>query len=260
MLAERDDDFRSLEQAKVTHDRADEPVWPASYLQRALGYDSDRHFQKAVNQAKVAVNKADMPVRDHFINGNLFDAPGEVFITKYAAMMILFNADSSKVAVAVAQSYFALLCDKQGLEDEKRIRSRLDVTTENTKLSGVAKETGVQDFQKFNGMGVSGLYGGLNVRQIVARKKLKPGSQHLDFAGSEELAANLFRITQTAAALCRAGRVGEATACRTHEQIGRGIRQAILSAGNRPPEDLPAAGMAIDQTATKVKKSLKSGK
>lgn len=201
-----------------------------------------------------------MPVRDHFIDGNLFDAPGEVFVTKYAAMMILFNADSSKVAVAVAQSYFALLCDKQGLEDEKRIRSRLDVTTENTKLSGVAKETGVQDFQKFNGMGVSGLYGGLNVRQIVARKKLKPGSQHLDFAGSEELAANLFRITQTAAALRRAGRVGEATACRTHEQIGRGIRQAILSAGNRPPEDLPAAGMAIDQTATKVKKSLKSGK
>lgn len=106
-------------------------------------------------------------------------------------------------------------------------------------------------------MGVAALYGGLSVRQILTKKGLKTNAQYLDHAGSEELAANLFRITQTAAALRRAGPVGEAAACRTHQRIGEGIRQAILQAGNLPPEQLPPARLAIDRTATDVKKKVK---
>jgi len=257
MLAERDDDFRDLERLKFSGGPGEENVWRVRDLQNILGYaDHERQFAKVVNLAKTAASKAEMPVREHFIDGDLFGAPGEVFVTKYAAMLIVFNADPDREPVAVAQSYFALHCDRQSLEDEKRIKSRLDVASENHKLQGVAKGAGVEDFKKFNGMGVSALYGGLAVRQILARKGLKPTDSHLDFAGSEELAANLFRITQTAAALRRAGQVGEATACRTHETIGEGIRHAILAAGNLPPEALPPARLSIDRTATRIKKSL----
>lgn len=257
MLAERDDDFRTLEQLKYSGGSGEENVWRVSDLQVVLGYaDHERQFTKVINLAKTAAGKADMPVRDHFIEGDLFNAPGELFVTKYAAMLIVFNADPNKEPVAVAQSYFALQCDRQCLEDEKRIRSRLDVAHENQKLQGVAKGAGVEDFQKFNGMGVSALYGGLAVRQILVKKGLKPTDTYLDFAGSEELAANLFRITQTAAALRRGGHVGETTACRTHQLIGEGVRKAILAAGNLPPEALAPARLSIDRTATKVKKSL----
>lgn len=260
-MAERDDEFRPLERIKRIAQDDDEQVWDVLELQEALGYDNERQFMKVINLAKTAAGKANMPIREHFRevpSADLFGSAGLV-VTKYAAMLIVFNSDPNKDPVAVAQSYFALQCDKQSLEDEKRIRTRLDVATENYKLSGAAKRAGVQDFQRFNGVGISGLYGGLCVRQIVAHKGLKPGAQLLDHAGSEELAANLFRITQTNAALRRAvaeGEVGENLACDTHERIGRGVRRAILDAGNIPPEKLPAAREAIDKTATRVKKSI----
>lgn len=257
LMVERDEDFRPLDSVKLDGRSADEPLWRASDLQVVLGYDNARQFQKVINLAKVAAANASWSVREHFIDGDLFEAQGEIFVTKYAAMLIVFNADPNKRPVAVAQAYFALQCDRQALEDEKRIRARLDVATENKKLNGVAKGAGVQDFQKFNGMGVAALYGGLNVRQIAIKKGLDPKEQHLDFAGSEELAANLFRITQTAAALRREGRVGEERACHTHERIGKGVRDAILQAGNLPPEALPAARLSIDKTATEVKRGLK---
>ncbi len=257
MLAERDDDFRDLERLKVSGEAGEENAWRLRDLQGVLGYaDQERQFSKVVNLAKTAAGKSEMPVREHFIDGDLFSQPGEMYVTKYAAMLIVFNADPNKRPVAIAQTYFALQCDRQCLEDEKRIKSRLDVATENQKLQGVAKGAGVEDFQKFNGMGVSALYGGLAVRQILVRKGLKRTDSYLDFAGSEELAANLFRITQTAAALRRQGRVGETTACQTHQTIGEGVRRAILAAGNLPPEALPPARLSIDRTATKVKKSL----
>ena len=254
MLAERDDDFLPLEHAKSSGTSTDEPLWSATALQVALGYDNEKHFLKVINLAKTVAGKAGISIRDHFIEGDLL-TPGQSF-TKVAAMLIVFNADGNKRPVAIAQSYFALQCDRQMLEDEKRVRSRADVALEGSKLNGIAKQSGVGDFKKFNGMGVAALYGGLNVRQILAKKGLQPNASHLDFAGSEELAANLFRITQTAAALKREGAIGEHRACVTHERIGNGVRQAILAAGNLPPEQLPAATSSIDRTATQVKRAL----
>lgn len=262
MLVERDDDFRPLDSLKIPH-RDDEHVWRVLDLQIFLGYDNFRQFENVINRAKIAAGKAEWVIRDHFIDGDLFHYPGEVLVTKYAAMLIIFNADPSKGRVGIAQAYFALQCDRQQFEDEKRVRTRFEVTQENRKLSGVAQDAGVEDFKKFNGMGIAGLYGGLTARQIAVRKGLRPDDAHLDFAGSEELAANLFRITQTAAALRRqivAGPVGETAACDTHARVGRHVRHAILQAGNLPPEELPAAEMSIDRTATAVKKVLTAKK
>lgn len=256
MLVERDQEFRPFEVLKRPGTGEEEHVWAASDLADFLGYDNKAQFQKVINLAKIAAGKAEWPIKDHFIDGEIFDAPGELFITKIAATLIVFNADPNKDRVGLAQAYFALQCDKQQAENEKRVRTRFEVATENRKLSGAAKKSGVEDFQKFNGMGVSALYGGLTVRQIAVRKGLKPTDPHLDFAGSEELAANLFRITQTAASLRREGWIGEEAACETHAAIGLSVRETILRAGNQPPEDLPAAEQSIDKTATAVKRKL----
>ncbi|MDQ3332942.1 MAG: hypothetical protein M3552_20210 [Planctomycetota bacterium] len=177
MLAERDEEFRPLEEAQLERSDGDEPLWSVSTLKHFLGYEENESIAKAVNRAKISADKAGISIRDNFIDGGLFDVPGEVFVTKYAALLVIMNADVRKSAVAVAQNYFALQVDRQQLENEKRLKTRLDVATENHKLQGAAKQQGVRDFKKFNGVGVSALYGGLNVAQVQRNKGLEAVSE-----------------------------------------------------------------------------------
>lgn len=256
MLAERDEEFRPLELAKLPIDIT-EPLWALSALKAFLGYGENESIDKAVNRAKISAGNAGFSIKEHFRDGTLFDHPGETFITKYAAALIAMNGDVRKPNVAIAQSYFALQVDRQQLEDEKRLKGRLDVANENHKLSGVAAQAGVNDFKKFFGIGVSALYGGKSVAQIQHGKGLGKSQPYLDYAGSEELAANLFRITQTAAALRRQDETSESKACDTHKKVALGVRQAIMAAGNTPPERLAPAKTKIDAVATEVKKKLK---
>lgn len=257
LLAERDQDFRSLRQAaNHSHEDTGEPLWALSSLMAALEVTSSRKIQDAVNRAKIASSKADLDLRAHFIDGSLFDEPDELLLSKYAAYLVVMNCDPAEGQVGLAQLYFALQVDRQRLEDEKRLKTRLDVASEQHKLTGVARDRGVVDFKKFNGMGVQGLYGGLNVSDLKKMKGLPAKSNHLDFAGSEELAANLFRITQTRAALNRQGYRSEDAACATHKTVATGVRNAIISAGNTPPEQLPPAELNIDRLATATKRKL----
>jgi DNA-damage-inducible protein D len=258
MIVDRDADFKPLQEASTPH--GDEPVWPLSRLKDCLGYAATEKIDPAVNRAKISAEKAGLPVKEHFVSGELFDAPGEVFMTKYACLLVTINADPSKVKVAIAQSYFALQTDKQRLEDEKRLRTRFDVTNENRILNGVAQDRGVQDFEKFNGVGLAALYGGRNQATVKSMKGLPPKAVLLDHAGSEELAANIFRITQTAAALKRQLGKSETAATETHRRVGASVRSVIMEAGNTPPELLPIAPTKIDQLATRVKKQLKASK
>ncbi|MDC0745349.1 hypothetical protein [Polyangium mundeleinium] len=257
MMVERDEEFQPLKEAAKPN--GDEPVWPLSRLKECLGYTASEKIDPAVNRAKISAQTAGLSIKEHFVAGDIFDAPGEIFLTKYAALLVTINADPSKEKVAVAQSYFALQADKQRLEDEKRLRTRFDVTNENNKLQGVAADKGVQDFAKFNGVGLYALYGGRNQQKVKSMKGLPPSAQLLDHAGSEELAANLFRITQTAAALRRQTTRSEDIATETHRRVGESVRGVILRAGNTPPERLPVSPTKIDKLATKVKKELKSG-
>ena len=257
MLSERNQDFRQIESAiGVVDEDSGEAFWSLAKLMEALDVTNERKISDAVNRAKVAAGKAELPIRDHFVDGNLFNDNNTLYLSKYAAYLVAMNSDPREGQVGLAQMYFALQLDRQQLEDEKRIQTRLDVATEQHKLSGVAKDKGVQNFAKFNGMGIQELYGGLNVAQIKVKKGLPEKSNHLDFAGSEELASNLFRITQTRAALLRQGFKSEVTACKTHQTVARGVRQAIVAAGNTPPEQLPPAKLKIDRVATETKKKL----
>jgi DNA-damage-inducible protein D len=257
LLVERDEEFRPFEDAQLASSQDAETLWSLTDLKRLLGYDEHESLVKALNKAKVSAEKAGISIRENFYDGGLFDSPGETFVTKYAAYLIIMNADVHKDAVAIAQNYFALKIDRQQLEDEKRLRTRLDVANENHKLQGVAEDCGVRDFQKFNGIGVSALYGGRSVKQIQTMKGLTKSQHYLDYAGSEELAANLFRITQTAAALRRQERPNEQIACDTHRKVGEGVRDVIVQSGNTPPERLPAASKRVDVVATAVKRRLK---
>lgn len=199
-----------------------------------------------------------MGIAAHIFDGAELEHPGKTFITKAAAVLISMNADVEKPGVATAQAYFALVIDGQALEDEKRIRSRFEVNDENRRLQGAARASGVTDFALFNWAGISGLYGGISVKVIQACKGLKKSQHYLDYAGSEELAANLFRITQTRAALERQGIHSQRVAVDTHRRIGCAIRQTIAEAGNTMPEDLPPAKESINKVAGRKKRELSS--
>lgn len=257
MIVERDEEFSALQDAQVQTEG--EPVWPLSRLKEFLGYAPHEKIDNAVNRAKISAQKAGFSIREHFVVG-VFDDAGEVYLTKYASLLVTMNADPEKATVAVAQAFFALQADKQRLEDEKRLRTRFDVTCENRKLSSIAQDRGVEDFEKFHGVGLAALYGGRTQQQVKAMKGLPQRAQLLDHAGSEELAANLFRITQTAAALQRQVQKNEDHATETHRRVGQGVRNAIIDAGNTPPEALPVSPVKIDSLASRVKKELKAAR
>lgn len=254
MLETRNQEFKPLDDAKVDANGIE--LWEVDQLRKMLGYGDGESLDPALDRAKIAISKSKLKLADNVISGEQLGYPGQTFVTKYAAILVVFNADVEKPEVATAQAYFALILDKQALEDEKRIRTRFEVNDENRRLAGAARNSGVEDFAKFHGAGISALYGGLSVDRIKVKKGLTKSQQLLDFAGSEELAANLFRITQTRAALERQQRKSERVATDTHKSIGANIRRTIIEAGNTPPENLPPARDGINKVASKKRREL----
>jgi DNA-damage-inducible protein D len=157
-------------------------------------------------------------------------------------------------------SYFAMQTRRQELEDERRLQLRQEMKEHNKELASAAKRAGVVlpvDYAIFQNFGYQGLYGGLRKQDIHQRKELKKSQDILDHMGSEELAANLFRATQTEAKLRRDGVSDKASANKTHYEIGKKIRKTIAEFGNAMPEDLPAPDKSIKQLETKKRKELR---
>ncbi len=258
LLAERDEDFRPFDNAQVSLAGRDEPLWCLDDLKRLLGYGPEESIDGALNRAKTAAATAGISLRENFVAGDALGLPGALYLSKYAATLVTMHADPGKPGAARAQSYFALQVNRQALEDERRVRTRLAVADENKKLSGVAKTMGVKRFAKFHSAGVEALYGGLHIDTIRSLKGLGRKDHYLDFAGSEELAANLFRITQTAAALRRQPIQSGRVANDTHARVAQAVRNVIIEAGNTPPEQLPPARESVDRVAAEVKQRVLS--
>ena len=253
--------------------------WSARDLGEVLGYKTNyRNFKNAIYKAMAACENSGQEVEDHFAEARKMIRAGkgaqreieDTHLSRYACYLVVQNADPSKPLVALGQTYFAVQTRRQeqadelaGLtEEQKRLYLRGQLSTHNKQLAEAANLAGVVrpiDFAVFQDHGYMGLYGGLKNREIHRRKGLKPSQQILDHMGSTELAANLFRATQTEEKLRREGTVGKEKANRTHFDVGRKVRQTIQELGGTPPEDLPTPPESIRQLQGKEQKRLKQG-
>lgn len=181
-----------------------------------------------------------------------------MMLSRYACYMIVQNGDPRKEVVAVGQTYFAVKTRQQELvegydqlsEDQKRIAIRHEMIEHNKSLAEAAQMAGVEsplDYAVFQNSGYKGLYGGLGMKEIHTRKGLKKSQKILDHMGSTELAANLFRATQTDEKLRRDNVQGKAAANQVHYQVGAKVRQTIKDLGGTMPEDLPTPEKSIKQ-------------
>lgn len=250
--------------------------WYARELQSILEYTEWRNFQKLIEKAQTACENSDMAVDECFVEVNktspmpnggvkLID---DYILSRYACYLIVMNGDPRKEVIAVGQTYFAVKTRQQELidhydelsEDQKRLAIRKEMKAHNKSLAEAAQKAGViksYDFAIFQNYGYQGLYGGLGAKEIHARKGLKENEQILDHMGSTELAANLFRATQTDEKLRRDNIQGKEKANQTHYEVGRKVRQTIAELGGTMPEDLPTPEKSIKQIESERKKRLK---
>ena len=249
--------------------------WYARELQAVLGYTEWRKFENVIKKAKEACKNSNSNVFEHFGGADKLSKRAnnaEVLIkdyklTRYACYLIAQNGDSRKQTIALAQTYFAIQTRKQEIsekeysmltEDEKRFYQR-DLTRKgNYSLNQAAKEAGVKNFDKFHNSGYKGLYNGETADDIAKRKGLRYREDILDNMGSEELAANLFRITQTESKLKKENIQGENNANIAHYEVGKNIREVIAKNGGTMPEDLPTPKKSLKQLEKENKKALEN--
>lgn len=241
-----------FEELKKMNDHGQE-YWSARDLGRTLEYSEYRFFLPVIERAKIACQNSWFQVEDHFedvhdmvlIGSGAVRSVEDVVLSRYACYLTVQSADSSKIIVGKAKTYFAIQTRRQEtqdqlLEDSKRVMLRDEMKENNKKLASAAKSAGVSNYANFQDVGYMGLYGGLRQRDIHVRKHLEPKQGILDHMGSEELAANLFRVTQTEAKLRREEIHGQVPASRAHKEVGTKVRATIQELGGTMPEKLPA--------------------
>ena len=236
--------------------------WEARELMPLLEYSKWERFSNAIDNAKKSCENSGYNVDDHFpdagkmvqIGSNTKRKIQDYKLSRYACYLIVQNGDSRKKAVALGQTYFAIQTRKQELsekeyseltEDEKRLYQRNLTRKGNYSLNITARNCGVKNFDKFHNFGYKGLYNGETANDIAKRKGLRYREDILDNMGSEELVANLFRISQTEAKLKKDNVKTEVIANNTHYTIGKNIREVIVKNGGTLPEDLSTPNKSL---------------
>lgn len=268
---------QTFEQHRNVNDYG-EDFWYARDLAQILDYKRFDKFLNVIDKAKTACLNSGYEVEDHFsrvgkmveLGSGAIREVEDYQLSRYACYLVVQNADPKKEVVALGQTYFAVQTRKQELQDEfetltedkKRLAIRNELKEHNKSLAEAAQNAGVEsgmDYAIFQNHGYKGLYGGLSAKEIHQRKGLKKSQQILDYMGSTELAANLFRATQTDEKLRRENVQGKENANRAHYEVGKKVRQTIEELGGTMPEDLPTPEKSIKQIEKHEQKKLKNG-
>ncbi|QBQ64535.1 DNA damage-inducible protein D [Actinobacillus indolicus] len=265
---------QTFESIKHIDDQGNE-FWSARELYLLLDYSEWRNFTKVIDKAMKACESSHIKVSSHFVEANKMVQLGvgtqrqvrDFLLSRYACYLIVQNGDPSKPVIAAGQTYFAVQTRRQELadeeqfkqlqEDQKRLYLRNELKEHNKQLVETAQKAGVEsnlDFAIFQNYGYKGLYGGLDNKAIHARKGLQKNEKILDHMGSTELAANLFRATQTEEKLRRDNIQTKQEANQTHFDVGKKVRQTIQELGGTMPEDLPTPDKSIKNLENHQKK------
>ena len=268
--------MNAFEQIRHSDEKSEE-FWLARELIELLDYSEYRHFKGVIEKAKLACKNSGQEVLNHFedvlemvqIGSGARKPKEDIRLSRYACYLIVQNGDPKKEIIALGQTYFAIQTRKheqleskilEGLnESQKRLFLRNELKAHNKNLAEAAKNAGVNegiDFAIFQDHGYKGLYGGLGAKDIHKKKNLKKSQQILDYMGSTELAANLFRATQAEEKLKREKVKGKAAANKTHYEVGKKVRETIQDLGGTMPEELPTPEKSIKQLESKNKKFL----
>ncbi len=254
-----------------------EEFWYARDLQKILEYTEWRNFKLVIEKAKIACNNSNNNASDHFVDVNKMVQIGseterkieDIMLSRYACYLTVQNGDSRKKVIALGQTYFAVKTRQQEIienydslnEENKRLAVRNEMVIHNKSLAEAAEMAGLKtpfEYAAFQNHGYMGLYGGLTVKDIHKNKGLQKNQKILDHMGSTELAANLFRATQTDEKLRRENITGTEKANKTHYEVGKIVRKTIAELGGTMPEDLPTPKKSIKQIEKEQKKELEA--
>ncbi len=250
----------------AAHLADDVEFWYGRDLQALLGYTKWDNFLQVIEKARTACQNSGQQVPDHFADVGKMVGIGsgarreiaDVRLSRYACYLVVQNGDPSKPVIAEGQTYFAVQTRRQEIQDDpafgalseedRRLMLRREMAHHNTALASAAGQAGVTtglDYAVFQDHGYRGLYGGRSMRDIHTHKGLKKSQKILDHMGSTELAANLFRATQTEEKLKRDGARTKAQANDIHMAVGKKVRATIGELGGVMPEHLPTPDTSI---------------
>ena len=263
--------YKSFEDIKNIREDGKE-YWYARELCKVLQYVQWRNFAKVIDKAKLACKNSERDTDYDFAKVSKIVEAGatkkkviDYELSRYACYLIVQNGDPQKEVIALAQTYFAIQTRKQEIiekeyslltEDEKRFYQRNLTRKGNYSLNQTAKNAGVKNFDKFHNYGYKGLYNGETADDIAKRKGLRYREDILDNMGSDELIANLFRISQTEQKLKRDNIQAEGEANKVHYNIGKNIREVIKKNGGTMPEELPTPQKSLKQLEKENKNGL----